>query len=233
MDILKDKLWLVKVPEVVYNQITKGKDVGYMDVYETLDSKKEIRIHLGDYQDDIKFDLQYEKTESFFGFREKKNRIKKLNYIGRFVANDERVSDRVTMSVAKEQLTNKASIAIEYSKGRPISDGIIPISEHQFYATSDNYQKAVSQKNRKEKNLKKTRMEKEELKKEIFNLFSQRDYWTNKELVNTLDQPENYLKEVLSEMCNPIRSGPKKGCYELKNQYIRTKNEDELSDDNF
>lgn len=234
MDILKDKIWLVKVPEIIYNQMLNQKDIGYMDIYETAannvssqqNPKKEILVNLGEREDNIKFDLNYDKTDNFFLFKDKKNKIRKINHLGRFVASDESVSDKVTMNVAKDELTNKPSIAIEYGKGRPITHGIIPISEHQFYATSDNYQRALSRMNRKEKHLKKTRMDKEELKKEIFNLFTEKDYWTNKELVAKLDQPEIYLKEVLSEMCNPIRSGPKKGCYQLKPQYIRSTEQD-------
>jgi hypothetical protein len=240
MDILKDKIWMVKVPEVIYNQILKERDLGYIDIFERIlngEKVKEVYVNLGGNIEPKRFDINYNKTDNFFSFKDKKSKIKKIHHLGRFVASDESVSDRVTMNVAKEELTNKASIAIEYGKGRPLTEGIIPISEHQFYATSDTYQMAVSQKNRKDKHLKKTRMDREELKKEIFNLFTEKDFWTNKELVAKLDQPENYLKEVLTEMCNYIRSGPKKGCYELKPQYLRStlqaNDEDEEMSDNF
>ncbi len=216
------------------------RDLGYIDIYELLkngEKTKEISVTLGCNIEPKRFELNFSHTNNFFTFKDKKNKIKRINYLGRFLAKDEVVSDLLTMNVAKEELTNKVSIAIEYGKGRPLTEGIIRLSEHQFFATSDSYQQAVSQRNRKERNLKKTRMDKEELKKEIFNLFTEKDFWTNKELVAKLDQPENYLKDVLSEMCNYIRSGPKKGCYELKPQYIRTKsnniNEDEEMSDNF
>jgi hypothetical protein len=232
MDIIKDKIWMVKVPEIVYSQILKERDLGYIDIFEKTingESIKEVKINLGGKIDPKKFDISYNKTDNFFSFKDKKSKIKKLSYLGRFIASDEYVSDKVTMNVTKEELTNKPSIKIEYSKGRPLTEGIIPLSEHQFYATSDTYQMAVSQKNRKDKHLKKTRMDREELKKEIFNLFTEKDFWSNKELVAKLDQPENYLKEVLIEMCNYIRSGPKKGCYELKPQYLRS-TEDKAND---
>jgi hypothetical protein len=223
---------MVKVPEIVYSQILKERDLGYIDIFEKTingESIKEVKINLGGKIDPKKFDISYNKTDNFFSFKDKKSKIKKLSYLGRFIASDEYVSDKVTMNVTKEELTNKPSIKIEYSKGRPLTEGIIPLSEHQFYATSDTYQMAVSQKNRKDKHLKKTRMDREELKKEIFNLFTEKDFWSNKELVAKLDQPENYLKEVLIEMCNYIRSGPKKGCYELKPQYLRS-TEDKAND---
>ncbi len=226
MEILKDKVWLVKVPEVVYKKMINGGEVGRMEIYDTTnpntrEREKEVKINLGNIDTNF-FDLNFNKTENFFTFKDKKNKIKKVDYLGRFVATDEYVSDRVTMNVAKEELTNKPCVAIEYGKGRPQTEGIIPISVHQFYATTDTMQKAINQKNRKDKNLKKTRMDREELKKEIFNLFTEKDFWTNKELAGRLDQPDNYLKEVLLEMCNYIKSGPKKGCYELKPQYLKS-----------
>jgi hypothetical protein len=226
MEILKDKVWLVKVPELVYNKMLNGGDVGRMEIYETSnpntrEKTKDVKIRLSNIDTNY-FDLNYNKTENFFTFKDKKNKIKKVDLLGRFVANDEYVSDRVTMNVAKEELTNKPSVAIEYGKGRPQTEGIIPISVHQFYATTDTMQKAINQKNRKDRNLKKTRMDREELKREIFNIFTEKDFWTNKELAGRLDQPDNYLKEVMLEMCNYIKSGPKKGCYELKPQYLKS-----------
>ena len=221
MEILKDKIWMVKVPEVVYNQIMKEKELGYLDIHEGKTSKQ-LKLSLGGHIEPKKFEIKYEKTSGFYIFKDKKTQIKKVDFLGRFHALDENVSDLVTMNVYREELSNKPRIAIEQGKGRPLTESIIPLSEHQFYATTDSYKKARNQIDRKDKHLKKTRMDREELKKEIFSLFSEKEYWANKELVAKLDQPENYLKEVLSEMCNYIRSGPKKGCYELKAQYIKS-----------
>ena len=234
MDIFKDKIWMVKVPEVIYNQILKERDLGCIDIIEKNINgtpSRDLKVHLRGSIDPKNFELKFDKTNSFFSFKDKKSKIKNIDYLGRFIASDEYVSDRMTMNVYKEELSNKPAIAIERGKGRPLTEAIIPLSEHQFYATSDSYQKAVSQKHRKDKHLKKTRMDKEELKKEIFSLFTEKEFWANKELVAKLDQPENYLKEVLSEMCNYIRSGPKKGCYELKPQYVKSKSGDQMQID--
>jgi hypothetical protein len=231
MEILKDKTWMVKVPELVYNQIIKEKDLGCIHISEKNlngNNTKELKVSLGGQINPKNFEIKYEKTGSFYTFKDKKNQIKKVDYLARFIASDEYVSDLVTLSVFKEELSNKPAIAIETGKGRPLTEAIIPLSEHQFFATNDSSQKARSQIERKEKHLKKTRMEKEELKKEIFSLFTEKEFWANKELVAKLDQPENYLKEVLAEMCNYIRSGPKKGCYELKAQYVKTSTTDKM-----
>jgi hypothetical protein len=220
------KLWLVKVPELIHNKILKEKnDIGMVEVFEKENEqgKKELiyKINLGKMDDDCIFDLNISETKNFFIFKEKKNVIKSLDLFGRLFASDERTSDKVTLQVANEEADQKPKVNLHLGKGRQNNQGrIMQISEYQFIATADNIQKAMDQKIRKDKNLKKTRKDRDELKTEIFGLFSNKNFWTNREIVAKLDQPENYLKEVLSEICNYIKSGPKKGCYELKRQYV-------------
>lgn len=231
MNLLKDKLWMVKVPEVIYNQAMRQKDLGELEIYEVTNNvgqqETKLKVNLSERITPSNFDINFDKTNNFFTFKDKKNRVREVDYTGRFVASDESVSDSVTMNATREEVTNKPMISIERGKGRPKTEGIIPLSERQYFAINETKQRALQQKNRRDRNLKKTRKDRDELKGEIFDLFTEKDFWTNKELVATLDQPENYLKEVLSEMCDYIRSGPKKGCYELKRQYMRTKHEDE------
>lgn len=227
------KLWLVKVPELIHNKILKEKnDIGFIEVFEkeNPEGKKEIlyKMNLGNIDDNCIFDLNISETKNFFTFKEKKNVIKSLDLFGRIVASDERTSDKVTLQVANEEADQKPKVNLHLGKGRQNNQGrIMQISEHQFIATADNLQKAMDQKIRKDKNLKKTRKDRDELKTEIFGLFSNKNFWTNREIVAKLDQPENYLKEVLSEICNYIKSGPKKGCYELKRQYVNIQEQEE------
>jgi len=229
------KLWLVKVPELIHNKILKEKnDIGILEVFERENpqGQKELlyKINLGNgnLEDNCNFDLNICDTKNFFTFKEKKNVIKSLDLFGRLVASDERTSDKVTLQVANEEADQKPKVNLHLGKGRQNNQGrIMQISEHQFIATADNLQKAFDQKIRKDKNLKKTRKDRDELKTEIFGLFSNKNFWTNREIVAKLDQPENYLKEVLSEICNYIKSGPKKGCYELKRQYVSIQEDQE------
>lgn len=238
MDLLNDKVWLVKVPEIVYNQMLQEKNLGTVDIYEKPSStgtkENDLKLNLHPHFNPTNFDIVLNKNENFFTFKESKNKplkIKRVNYFGRLVAADESSSDLVTLKVAAEENLNKPSVAIEMGKGRPKTEGIIQISVHQYMASSESLQSALIKKHRKDKNLKKTRMDKDDLKAEIFNLFNEQDYWTNKELSSKLDQPDNYLKEVLSEICDYIRSGPKKGYYELKRQYIRSRHKNDESSD--
>jgi len=223
---IANNFWLVKVPELIFNQIMgeANSDFGILEVFEKIDSqgKKEnlFRVKLGSDIDSI-FDVQMQPSKNFFSFKEKKNKIRAIDTFGKFIASDEKTSDKVTLKVAVDEASNKPRVALDKGKGRQNTQGkILPISEHQFIATSDNLQKAMDQKIRKDRNLKKTRKDKEELKREIFSLFEDKKYWTNREIIAKLDQPEGFVKQVLSEICNLIRSGPKKGCYELKQQYV-------------
>jgi hypothetical protein len=220
MEDLKDKIWIVKVPELVYNNILKSreKNIGQFDIFQT-EKGTEYKVSLNK-SEARQFNILANETNNFFTFKDKVTNIREADGLGRFVSIDEVNSDKLTKIVTNEQEANKPLIAIDFAKGRQTTESIIPLSKFQYLATTDNWEKALSQKNRKDKNLKKTRRDKDELKTEIFDLFSEKKYWTNKELVAKLDQPENYLKEVLSEICDYIKSGPKKGCYELKKQYV-------------
>ena len=232
MDALENKLWLVKVPEIIYRQITsknnKKSDIGSLDIFEIKDKKNYKIIANVEFvgNTSCSFDLDYQTVEnsSLFSFSSHV-KPRAINLLSKFIATDEKLSDILTQNVRKEEDDNKPSIMLEKSRARPQTQGLIKLSEYQYIATNDSREKALIQRNRKEKNLKKTRKDKGELQSEIFQLFSEKKYWTKKELVSKLDQPENYLKEVLLEICNYIKSGPKKSCYELKTQFLSADNE--------
>ena len=233
MDCLENKLWLVKVPELIYRQLTnknnKRSDIGTLDIYELKDNKNKLKlvVHVeNDLNNANTFDLDIQKIDnsSLFTFTNHE-KAKNIDYLGKFIASDEKVSDSLSKNVSKEEDENRASVVLEKSRCRPQTSGLIKLSDHQYIATNDSKEKALIQKNRKDKNLKKTRKDKIELQNDIFQLFSEKKYWTKKELTSKLDQPENYLKEVLLEICNYIKSGPKKSCYELKTQFHSAENE--------
>ena len=232
---MEDGLYLIKVPQIVYDYITKipntGK-IGKLEVSEPNITKSQVNSYYLNKktQNPIKITLEgntgakvFEmKTDSSFDtitFKENKNRALKINKLGRFIAKDEAISDLITSKIHTEEENKKFLTMIEKGKGRPNNEGIIKLSDHQFYAINDNNEKAILQKNRKDKHLKKTRKGKDELMTDIFDLFSEKNFWTIKELVDKLDQPENFLKEELNKVCNYIKSGPQKGSFELKQQY--------------
>ena len=63
------------------------------------------------------------------------------------------------------------------------------------------------------------RMPKNELLDMIFACFKQYKYWSMKALRDELHQPEAYLKELLADIADLVRSGPFNGHYTLKESY--------------
>ncbi len=223
---LKDGLYLVKVPNLVFNHINKlphNALIGHISNNETilLNKKRQnpFKITLEGNISAKNFELSIDEAYDTFTFKENKPKVIKINKSGRFIAKDESISDMLTQRIQKEEENKKTVTMIEMGKGRPTNEGIIKLSDHQFYATNDNKEKAILQMNRKDNNLKKTRKDKDELMNDIFDLFSDKRFWTLKELVDKLDQPENFLKEELYKVCDYIKSGPQKGSFELKRQY--------------
>ncbi|KAF9094795.1 hypothetical protein BGX29_002842 [Mortierella sp. GBA35] len=64
-----------------------------------------------------------------------------------------------------------------------------------------------------------TRMPKNELMDLLFTAFEQYPYWSFKGLVEYVKQPQTYLKEVLSDICNFIKKGPYTAKYQLKPEF--------------
>jgi transcription initiation factor TFIIF subunit beta len=73
-----------------------------------------------------------------------------------------------------------------------------------------------------------TRMSQSELHQLLFKLFQEYDYWTLKGLIESTNQPVNYLKEVLGQLCIFHKSGPYMHNYELKLEYKNKNQENDL-----
>lgn len=73
---------------------------------------------------------------------------------------------------------------------------------------------------------KRIRIERGDLELLVFKLFEQQAYWTLKQLVAETQQPEAFLKEVMSELCIYNKRGPNQGKYELKPEFRKTTEEE-------
>ncbi len=104
MDVLKEKIWMVKVPEVLYNQILREKDLGMIDLSDSGKDLKNLKVRLGGNIDPKNFEIKLEKANNFFIFKDKKSQLKPVDYKGSFIASSEDVSDRMTINVYKEEL---------------------------------------------------------------------------------------------------------------------------------
>ncbi|KAL7590560.1 uncharacterized protein LOC111877196 isoform X1 [Lactuca sativa] len=76
---------------------------------------------------------------------------------------------------------------------------------------------------------KRTRRDRGEMEDIMFKLFERQSNWTLKQLISETDQPEQFLKDMLKDLCIYNNKGSNQGTYELKPEYKRTTEEQEPS----
>lgn len=67
--------------------------------------------------------------------------------------------------------------------------------------------------------MKRTRRDRGELEDIMFKLFERKPNWALKQLVLETDQPAQFLKEILNDLCVYNKRGANQGTYELKPEY--------------
>ena len=231
MDILNNKIWLVKVPEMIYDELLTQNEIGIIDIITPKTSSSpnhpiknkpfpKTNVRLSKAFKVHNFNLHLQPTECYITFKDKKNKsskVKQVNYLGRLIASDEKVSDDMVKEVNDEYEINKPKVLIDESQNR---------SHAYLFSRNEAISSFQKKKTKKEPPMKRTRMPVEDLKSEIFKLFAENDFITAKEIGRRTDQPDNFVKEVLSEICEYIKTGPKKGYYELKREYVKSDNLD-------
>ncbi|XP_058109364.1 transcription initiation factor IIF subunit beta-like [Magnolia sinica] len=70
--------------------------------------------------------------------------------------------------------------------------------------------------------MKRTRRDRGELLDIMFKLFERQPNWALKQLVQETDQPAQFLKEILNELCVYNKRGANQGTYELKPEYKKS-----------
>lgn len=73
--------------------------------------------------------------------------------------------------------------------------------------------------------VKRTRRDRGELEDIMFKLFERQPNWALKQLVQETDQPAQFLKEILNELCVYNKRGANQGTYELKPEYKKSAEE--------
>ncbi|KAH9758895.1 transcription initiation factor IIF subunit beta [Citrus sinensis] len=74
----------------------------------------------------------------------------------------------------------------------------------------------------KQTEVKRTRRDRGELEDIMFKLFERQPNWALKQLVQETDQPAQFLKEILNELCVYNKRGTNQGTYELKPEYKKS-----------
>ncbi|KAI8563859.1 hypothetical protein RHMOL_Rhmol03G0141900 [Rhododendron molle] len=75
--------------------------------------------------------------------------------------------------------------------------------------------------------MKRTRRDRGEMEEIMFKLFERQPNWTLKQLLHETDQPEQFLKDLLKDLCVYNNKGIHQGTYELKPEYKRSVGEPE------
>lgn len=73
--------------------------------------------------------------------------------------------------------------------------------------------------------MKRTRRDRREMEEVMFNLFERQSNWTLRLLIQETDQPEQFLKDLLKDLCIYNNKGSNQGTYELKPEYKKATQE--------
>ncbi|KAF5467149.1 general transcription factor IIF subunit 2 [Juglans microcarpa x Juglans regia] len=73
--------------------------------------------------------------------------------------------------------------------------------------------------------VKRTRRDRGEMEEIMFKLFERQPNWTLRQLIQETDQPEQFMKDILKDLCVYNNKGANQGSYELKPEYRRTNEE--------
>jgi len=209
MEYFKDKVWLLKIPKTVYDEILKEKEIGVIDIIPNPQSKTpKIFCHLTQKYTAQNFKINFDESKNYYYFKEKSkpSQLKKINYFGRFLASDENVSDNIMKDFIEKEEKN-----ISYTENYSINklEDVLNLRNNQ----NPNKEK------KKEEKVKKIRRDKDEIKKEIFDMFEKNQYLNSKFIANYLEQPDAFIKEILGEICEYVNHGTNKGMYMLKSIY--------------
>ncbi|CAJ2666154.1 unnamed protein product [Trifolium pratense] len=69
---------------------------------------------------------------------------------------------------------------------------------------------------------KRTRRDRGEMEEIIFKLFERQPNWSLRNLIQETDQPEQFLKDILKDLCVYNNKGTNQGTYELKPEYRKS-----------
>ncbi|KAL5711375.1 DNA helicase [Ranunculus cassubicifolius] len=98
----------------------------------------------------------------------------------------------------------------------------MPGMVHILTSTSKDKKKATPVKGSETK---RTRRDRGEMEVILFKLMERQSNWTLRQLVQETDQPEQFLKDMLKDLCVYNNKGTNQGTYELKPEYKKSNEE--------
>ncbi|KAI6222906.1 General transcription factor IIF subunit 2 [Aphelenchoides fujianensis] len=87
------------------------------------------------------------------------------------------------------------------------------------YKPKANHQENLFKEKNKKENNRAVRLERDVLMKEIFQAFEKHQYYRLQDLARLTAQPQNYVKEVLADICDYNTTAPRRNMYELKPEF--------------
>jgi len=133
------------------------------------------------------------------------------------LTNDINFKESVKQSYEHDKKTERATIPQEFDQFKIIEPmPLIIDDDHMQFVTGN---KAEMMKPKREYKEKRVRKDRKEVEPMLFELFAKNTRYQIKGLVELTAQPENYLKEILSDICYLNTKGPYRGFYELKPEY--------------
>ena len=83
MEYFKDKVWLLKIPKSVYEEILKEKEIGIIDIIPNTNKTKQPNIfcHLTNNYTAKNFKINFEESKNYYYFKEKSkpSQLRKIN----------------------------------------------------------------------------------------------------------------------------------------------------------
>lgn len=217
---LEEGIWLVKVPLDVYNEINNASDgekIGLLDFKINtkdkclLNSKRENAVIK--MKNKLEYKLNKTINTNLYVFKEDNATMMQISNKVNMLPLTEEVnnilsqklySESTTRSEIKKLDTNELEIVNNSAHGKIILNKGAPVNS------------------KNDQNLKRIRGNKDVIKEKIFRMFEDNEHISRKEFFMELNEPHDYILEILNEICDTHQTGKKSNLYKLKKSIFGT-----------
>jgi transcription initiation factor TFIIF subunit beta len=216
---------VAKVPESFFQQITSTKEsdlpIAYLNIYPD-NTARIITSTNQSYSCHVRAENEASLNERIIteGYNSKYELRGKIN-TKLLLANDGNYHQVVKEYYENDKHNAKETVPKDFDHFKTIKSMNFIMHEDHMSITTDGRKEDMRPP--KEYREKRVRKPEEEVREMLFNIFSKNPRYQIKGLVELTDQPENYLKEILNQICIKHTKGEFNGYYELKPFYQSTK----------
>ncbi len=220
----EEGIWLVKVPLDVYKQVVEASDSDVIGLLEVNDDHKNNNSLLSNKREScvikMKNKLEYKLNKNInsnviYAFKE--DNAKMIEIANKNRANMLPLNEKVNQLLTKKLYSEK-EVKSEIRK--------LDINEleqvHNAAHGKIILDKNVQSTSKNDQNLKRTRGDRDEIKHTIFRMFEDKEYISRKEFFLALNEPHDYILEILDEICDTHQVGKKSNLYKLKKSKFGT-----------